>query len=120
MRAWVAGMVLGASLLGSGCRQPMRQVFAERLPDSKSAVTQAVGNTAAGCGPKLEGRHPHWDLNRISERELTGLPGMTPALAHRLMTGRPYREKRALLSRHLLTPAQYDRWKDYLVVHRPR
>lgn len=118
MKRWFLAAVWGLSLLAVSCRQPMQKVFAERLPNRTEAAGEAGGIAAGGCGPKLEGRHPRWDLNRVSERRLAQLPGMTPVLARQLVAGRPYREKRALLSRRLLTPDQYRRWKDYLVVHR--
>lgn len=108
-------LMVGVSLGSVGCRQPMHTAFAERLPDMKIAAP--VG-TAAGCTPALTGLHPRYDLNRVSLPDLEQLPAMTPVLARQVIAGRPYPVKRALLTRHVLTAEQYQRWKDYLVVHR--
>jgi hypothetical protein len=93
----------------------MRTVFAERLPDARLT---AAADTQTGCTPVLVARHPRYDLNHMSLADLEQLPAMTPVLARQVIAGRPYPAKRALLIRHVLTPEQYRRWKDYLVVHR--
>lgn len=67
---------------------------------------------------ELHARHPQWDLNRASAATLQQLPGIDAATVRALVAGRPYRAKRELLRRKILTPSQYARWKDYLVVHR--
>ena len=116
MKSWPVWLLLGVSLGSVGCRQPMHTTFAERLPDLK--VEASAGTPAAGCTPPLTARHPRYDLNRISLSDLEQLPAMSPVLARQLIAGRPYPAKRTLLTRHVLTPEQYRRWKGYLVVHR--
>jgi len=122
MKVWLAGLMVVLSLWVSGCRQPMRTVFAERLPDQKiqATGTESPVAGAGGCSPQLAARHPRYDLNRVAVSELEQLPNMTPVLARQVIAGRPYSAKRALVSRHVMTPEQYRRWKDYLVVHHPR
>lgn len=115
MKPWPVWLVLGVSLGSLGCRQPMHTVFAERLPDVKLAEP---ASSPAGCTPPLIARHSRYDLNRMSVSDLEQLPAMTPVLARQMIAGRPYPAKRTLLTRHVLTPEQYRRWKDYLVVHR--
>ena len=54
------------------------------------------------------------DINSASEMDLTGL-GLDKTLAKKIVEGRPYRNKRDLLSRQLLTPEQYEKVKDHIV-----
>jgi hypothetical protein len=58
------------------------------------------------------------DLNQISLSQLEQIPGLTPALAARIIAARPFRSKRTLLLRGYLPRAAYDQAKSYLVVHR--
>lgn len=58
------------------------------------------------------------DLNQISLSQLEHIPGLTPALAARIIAARPFRSKRTLLLRGYLPRAAYDQAKSYLVVHR--
>ncbi len=58
------------------------------------------------------------DLNQISLSQLERIPGLTPALAARIIAARPFRSKRTLLLRGYLPRAAYDQAKSYLVVHR--
>ncbi len=58
------------------------------------------------------------DLNQISLTQLERIPGLTPALAARIIAARPFRSKRTLLLRGYLPRAVYDQAKSYLVVHR--
>ncbi|RXH58461.1 hypothetical protein GRAN_1771 [Granulicella sibirica] len=49
------------------------------------------------------------NLNTASEQDLASLPGMTDAAAGRMIVGRPYKSTDELVSRHILTRAEYDR-----------
>ncbi len=49
---------------------------------------------------------------------LRQLPGIDARTVAAVVAGRPYRAKRELVKRRILTSAQYARWKNYLVVHR--
>jgi DNA uptake protein ComE-like DNA-binding protein len=57
-------------------------------------------------------------VNQVGAATLGELPGITPGVAQAIIAGRPYRVKRELLTRRVLTEAEYERWKTYLVVHR--
>lgn len=122
-------VALGAALgLASACGQQPQRVFAVQVAEAPAAGAAAA--LPAGAGPALrratptgldfKARNRAWDLNAVSVTELEQLPGMDAKTAAAIVAGRPYKAKRELLKRHILSAAQYARWKDYLVVHRAR
>ncbi|WP_128912452.1 ComEA family DNA-binding protein [Granulicella sibirica] len=68
--------------------------------DAKAAV-QGVQDGLRNLAPL--------NLNTASEQDLASLPGMTDAAAGRMIVGRPYKSTDELVSRHILTRAEYDR-----------
>jgi hypothetical protein len=54
------------------------------------------------------------DINSASEDEMVAI-GIDKAAAKKIVDARPYRNKTELVSRQLLTKAQYDKLKDSLV-----
>ncbi len=49
------------------------------------------------------------DINHASAAQLAALPGIEPATAKRIVSGRPYASPAELVSRGVLTQAAYDR-----------
>jgi len=58
------------------------------------------------------------DINSAPEAELVSL-GIDKAAAKKIIDGRPYRNKRELVSRQLLTLEQYDKVKDHIIAKQP-
>jgi DNA uptake protein ComE-like DNA-binding protein len=54
------------------------------------------------------------DINSASEEEMVSI-GIEKATAKKIIESRPYRNKTELISKQLLTRAQYDKLKDQLV-----
>jgi len=65
-------------------------------------------------GWEKSGRKP-LDLNTADADELASLPGIGHSDAKRIISGRPYRDRRELVSRKILTEAQYDRIREHVV-----
>lgn len=57
------------------------------------------------------------DLNAASPAELSALPGISPLTAKKIVRKRPYDAPEDLVTRGLLTQAQYDRVSGRLKVH---
>jgi DNA uptake protein ComE-like DNA-binding protein len=59
------------------------------------------------------------DINSAPESEIVaiGIPG---PVAKKIIDGRPYRSKRDLVARQVLTEEQYEKFRDSLVARRPR
>ena len=59
------------------------------------------------------------DINSAAESDIAavGIPG---TVAKKIIDGRPYRNKRDLLTRQVLTAEQYDKFKDSLIARRAK
>jgi DNA uptake protein ComE-like DNA-binding protein len=59
------------------------------------------------------------DINSAPESEIVAI-GIAGPVAKKIVEGRPYRSKRDLVTRQVLTEEQYDKFKDSLVAKRPK
>lgn len=59
------------------------------------------------------------DINSAAESDIIAI-GLTGPLAKKIVDGRPYRNKRDLVTRQVLTQEQYDKFKDMLIARRPK
>ena len=57
------------------------------------------------------------DINSASEEEMVAI-GIEKATVKKIIEARPYRNKAELVSKQLLTRAQYDKLKDFLIAKR--
>ncbi|MBV8708415.1 MAG: helix-hairpin-helix domain-containing protein, partial [Acidobacteriaceae bacterium] len=55
-----------------------------------------------------------------SKEELDGLPGIGPALAQKIIAGRPYRAKTDLVNKKVIPQSAYDRIKDQIIAHQKK
>ena len=58
------------------------------------------------------------DINSASEEEMVAI-GIEKATAKKIIEARPYRNKTELISKQLLTSAQYDKLKDQIIARQP-
>lgn len=121
---FVLAVLLGVVALALGCQQPY-QVFAVQIAKAAPTATATAvadpppaGQPARGKKRSKRAKQEKWDLNRAPASMLMELPGISRVTVAAMIAGRPYRAKRALLKRGILTPAQYAKWKGDLVVHR--
>ena len=59
------------------------------------------------------------DINSAPESEIVAI-GIAGPVAKKIIEGRPYRSKRDLVTRQVLTEDQYEKFKDSLVARRPK
>ena len=59
------------------------------------------------------------DINTAAEADIIAV-GIAGPVARKIVEGRPYRNKRDLVTRQLLTQEQYEKFKDLLVAKRPK
>ena len=59
------------------------------------------------------------DVNSAAESEIIAI-GISGPVAKKIIDGRPYRSKRDLVTRQVLSQEQYDKFKDMLVARRPK
>lgn len=72
------------------------------------ALMLAVSSLVSGQSKKQV------DINSASEEELVAT-GIEKAIVKKIIEARPYRNKSELVSRQLMTRAQYDKLKDSLI-----
>ena len=58
------------------------------------------------------------DINAASEADIAAV-GIEKPVAKKIVEGRPYRNKRDLVTRQLLTLEQYNKVKDFIVAKQP-
>jgi competence protein ComEA len=58
------------------------------------------------------------DINTATEADIAAV-GIDKAIAKKIVDGRPYRNKRDLVTRQLLSQDQYDKVKDQIVAKQP-
>ena len=56
------------------------------------------------------------DINSATKEELTAI-GIDEAAAQKIIDGRPYKTKRDLVTKNILTQDQYDKVKDQIIAH---
>jgi len=76
------------------------------------ALMLAVSSLVSGQSKKQV------DINSASEEELVAT-GIEKAIVKKIIEARPYRNKSELVSRQLMTRAQYDKLKDSLIARQP-
>lgn len=64
------------------------------------------------------GRTDRLDLNGATWRALSELPGISASDADRIIANRPYRNRRALVRKSVLSEAKYDAIRDLVYVER--
>ncbi|HET7225428.1 MAG TPA: helix-hairpin-helix domain-containing protein [Candidatus Eisenbacteria bacterium] len=72
-----------------------------------SAKTAAAANGAPGAAKV--------DINTASKEDLAKLPVIGDAIAAKIIAGRPYKTKRDLLTKKVLTANQYAKVKDLII-----
>jgi len=64
----------------------------------------------------VQGGHHVINLNSASESELTELPDISSVTARRIIKNRPYHEPAELISKHVVSGAQYAKIKDIVTI----
>lgn len=88
-------------------------VAAVAAPQTATAPAKAKSAAAASTAAEI-------DINSASLDELQTLPGIGPALAKRIVEGRPYRGKNELQQKKILPAATYAKVKDRIVAHQKK
>lgn len=125
MHRWlgVTALTVAGGLTAAGCggdsaerEREIREQAAKAAAEAKPKIEEAGREVKAAVDGVKEGwqngKDKTLDLNAASEDELTGLPGIDKREAKRIIVGRPYHDKHELVSRRIVSAAEYDRIKD--------
>jgi DNA uptake protein ComE-like DNA-binding protein len=117
--------MLGAAVAIAGCskdsaeqERKVREEVAKAVEKAKPEIQQAGRDLKAAAQGAKEGwergNREALNLNSASEEDLASLPGIDRREARRIIAARPYREKRDLVSRKILTQPEYERIQDFV------
>jgi len=107
-REWVARVLNRAALLTDGAK-----IFIPQAVNNKEQLTnnkQQITNNTLGAQNNLI------NINSGSSAELDTLPGVGPANAEKIISGRPYGSVEELKSKKIVNSSVYDKIKDLVSV----
>jgi competence protein ComEA len=79
----------------------------------RSAARASATPASAATGDKL-------DINTATADQLKALPGISDAISQKIIAGRPYRTKRDLLFKKIISESTYDKIKDQIIAKQPK
>jgi DNA uptake protein ComE-like DNA-binding protein len=103
---------VAACFLAAGCTQKQNPDELRReTAHATTAARQDAKAVVEGVRDGMKSDKPV-NLNDASRSELLDLPGVTAERADKIIANRPYENTGELVSRHVLSGAEYDRIKD--------
>lgn len=87
--------------------QEVREKTAQATAEAKSDVKAVAEGIREGWD-----RNKPLDINSASRDQLTSLPGVSGGEADRVIAGRPYDSGGDLVTRHIMSKAEYDKIAD--------
>jgi competence protein ComEA len=80
---------------------------------TQSAANASATPSSTAAGDKL-------DINTATADQLKALPGISDAISQKIIAGRPYRTKRDLLFKKIISESTYDKIKDQIIAKQPK
>ena len=97
--------------------KPMLESAGRKLGEATESAAEDAHAAAQGVKEgRARGSHRPVDLNSASEKELMELSGITGRDARRIFHARPYRDKRELVSKGILSNPTYSKIQDQITV----
>ena len=109
------GSVLAACIACSPNQSPDQ--LREKTAEATATLKRDTKAVAEGLKEGLSNKKSV-DLNKASKDDILSLPGMTSQKADRIIAERPYATTHQLVTRHVLTEAEYAQVQDRVVITR--
>jgi len=114
----VAGPVARAQAAAADSTAAPSTPPAETTPPA--ATTPGAGGTTKSTTHKSHSAAkkmaaPKVDINSAAKEDLMKLPGITEDIAEKIVEGRPYKSKAELLSKKMVTKAQYSKIRNKVI-----
>lgn len=84
---------------------------------AKGAARSTAQATKKGATKAADAVTGKIDVNSASEQDLMTLPGIGEKTADKIVAGRPYKTKRDLLNKKVVSASEYAKIKDNIVAH---
>jgi len=107
--------VLVLIALAAAVALPLVALADESTPATPPAAEQPM-HQGAHKGATVAKATPAVDLNSASKNELTQLPGLTDEVADKIIGARPFKSRTELLSKKLVTRAEYSKLRTHITV----
>lgn len=86
----------------------------QRTADATATMKRDAKAVAEGVKEGL-GREKTININKASREDLLTLPGLTDRQADRIIAGRPFTNAHDLVTRRMMSDAQYDKIRDRVI-----
>lgn len=91
---------------------PAQHASTEPAATAKPATSTAKSSTHSSSAPKL-------DLNSATRDELVKLPGIGEVTADKIIAARPFKSKNDLVSKKLVSQAEYNKISAHVIAKQP-
>jgi DNA uptake protein ComE-like DNA-binding protein len=81
------------------------------------ALSGATLSYSVAAAPAQTATHKILDINSATEQDLEQLKGIGPAMAKKIIDGRPYKSKDELVRRKIIPVSAYGPIKDHVIAH---
>lgn len=101
-RCWFLAAIAGLALIWWVCAPTAALAQTAGSASAPAAAAKSAATTKASSSAKM-------DINSVSAEKLKTLPGITDALAQKIVAGRPYRTKAQLVSKGIVPKDTYNK-----------
>jgi competence protein ComEA len=113
-------LVLMAAALGMSQGSSSQKATSSATKSGAKATAAPADKAAAGKAGSTAKKGGLIDINSASTEELDALPGIGPALAGKIVAGRPYRAKTDLVNKKIIPQSTYDGIKDQIIARQAK